>query len=170
MACFGYSAYVLVNFRILPECRSECSQSLEWKDHICSITSHMFNFHILCCPLLIVVPSVYFTGILNSQIPVCLQSTATELHVQTQLLTTPTNPIPISDCLFGLSRCNYLCDIANIKLSMKVRSSICWSWHTFLHLPDPAERLLGSDNQLPYQQATGKSPQAPGSGRFLWKI
>lgn len=49
--------------------------------------------------------SVYFTGILNSQIPFCLQSTATELHVQTQFLPTPTNPILISDCLFGLSSC-----------------------------------------------------------------
>lgn len=48
---------------------------------------------------------VYFTGILNSQVPFSLQSTDTELHVQTQPLPTATNPILISDCLFGLSIC-----------------------------------------------------------------
>lgn len=48
---------------------------------------------------------VCFTGVLNFQVPFCLQSTATELHIQTQPLPTATNPILISDCLFGLSSC-----------------------------------------------------------------
>lgn len=61
---------------------------------------------------------VYVTGILNSQVPFCLQSTATELDAQTQPLPTAANLILISDCLFGLSSCS-------VYTSLLISSSSC---------------------------------------------
>lgn len=48
-----------LKFRISPECRSRCCSSLEWKDLIHTVALDVFNFQILCCPLLIGASSLF---------------------------------------------------------------------------------------------------------------